>query len=1470
MSYIEDNICEAIELIVDKSVKEAGFDKTIQATVKSCVDESIGKYKIKYQDSSFYAYASSPDVVYGDNTLVYILIPQNDMTKDKTILGTVDKLGADYINPSDKDSGYEIIGVNGVSQNSPYSLSSYYKPDKGKTYREFILYDDEHNILSVDNDALKDYMEQATSLICGATFKTSLAAEQQLKGNYGIMFTVEYTNDVDETATYTKNYIVDVDNMIGNPYQLILGKRQFGIYKVSGTNFNRIVKISLFVENFPQQKNDDEIANNKLYDIEVSNIEFAASAELSEAELSGCALSLLTPSGAIFTENDADSATLPITAQIRIKGRVADPTIQKIPFYWFIEDLTIGNKSKFYNKYGGKGWRCLNKYNVIDEETNQVEWIDQGARLDLSILQAAAKENKIKCVIIYNNNTYTKTVTIKNKKGTVTISIESDSGTEFYYGVGSPTLTCKVNGIVDTSFNYSWAVEDEYGNLTQLEVEGPVLKNIQVQTIVDFVIYKCTVIDSTGSNKGTASIKIVNLLEAKNGYSLIINNGNQVFNYDENGVSPASKAQANPIAIETLSFSVYDNQGREISSDVIKGGSIQWKIPTKNTMLTEVSADRGTHEVNASLDCEYFNQALELSYNIQNKYYYNYKNNDIELKIQYKEINLFAKTNLMFTKQGETGTNGTSFVCRIVPNTNSVTPQYPVLNMIQKSDDGKYISGYFNFGAEQFLITTSPSTRAPFKVQVYREGELVFEGSENLLESNEPVVNVTWEILKNKYKNNVEDASDLTINENNGTINYTGQAHDEQICGANIIKCTVHYQKDNDNQILITTLPIIISYVEDSNYRIYLKDYSGFNYVQYTSDGTTPKYDNTNPFEIEIYNNSALVENDTYEWSKGGRYFSFADSAYLDSNDLIHLNSSIYTDKLNANQRNFKPIANYHGICVNNTVICKCGNYGTIYIPIHFYLNRYGLSQLNDWDGNSISIDEDGGFILSPQMGAGKKNNKNQFTGVLMGEVQESNKTQSETGLFGFHDGKRSFTLDAEDGHAIFGQGQGSLAIDPSEGKALLYSGDYWKNYTEKGLPQNYTESNKSGSGFLIDLSSARMESGSGGFTLDGSNGYVTIEHGGTIGGWSVGDNELSSRDRKIGLHSWDSKNDTDSTWAIWSGNGNFVVNYGGHLTATTATIGSGTNKIVIGKSGETDTHSALYSGSHDRLESSDTGFYLGTDGLSIGSNFSVTSLGELTAKSGTIAGWTIKTNNLNSGKTGYGPGNGSGIYLGTEGIGLGDNFYVSSVGELTAKYGHIGGWTISSDSLFSNGMSLNPTSGITLGSTFSVNSNGYLTSTSGTIGGWTIGTSSLSAGSLSLYSDGSMSGPGWSITAGGYATFNNVNITGGSIDVGGSTFSNDGGSTLASGTHYGGKTLSNYIADKVQAGIGDFDDLFANKSFTLGGRKVIWTSVISYITLTKLNVSTGKYTFVVTYKSVLADSSGGSESGISGGFSTS
>jgi len=57
-------------------------------------------------------------------------------------------------------------------------------------------------------------------------------------------------------------------------------------------------------------------------------------------------------------------------------------------------------------------------------------------------------------------------------------------------------------------------------------------------------------------------------------------------------------------------------------------------------------------------------------------------------------------------------------------------------------------------------------------------------------------------------------------------------------------------------------------------------------------------------------------------------------------------------------------------------------------MPIHLMLNQYGNAKLNGWDGNSIDIDDKGGVILAPQVGAGKKNKDNTFTGILMGEVK--------------------------------------------------------------------------------------------------------------------------------------------------------------------------------------------------------------------------------------------------------------------------------------------------------------------------------------------------------------------------------------------------------------------------------------------------------------------------------------------------
>lgn len=86
---IENQICETIEFIVAESIKKARFDRTIQAIIVSCEDPLIGKYRCNYQDTTIYAYSVSSSYSKGD--MVYIHIPENDMKKNKTILGLVDQ-----------------------------------------------------------------------------------------------------------------------------------------------------------------------------------------------------------------------------------------------------------------------------------------------------------------------------------------------------------------------------------------------------------------------------------------------------------------------------------------------------------------------------------------------------------------------------------------------------------------------------------------------------------------------------------------------------------------------------------------------------------------------------------------------------------------------------------------------------------------------------------------------------------------------------------------------------------------------------------------------------------------------------------------------------------------------------------------------------------------------------------------------------------------------------------------------------------------------------------------------------------------------------------------------------------------------------------------------------------------------------------------------------------------------------------
>lgn len=173
------------------------------------------------------------------------------------------------------------------------------------------------------------------------------------------------------------------------------------------------------------------------------------------------------------------------------------------------------------------------------------------------------------------------------------------------------------------------------------------------------------------------------------------------------------------------------------------------------------------------------------------------------------------------------------------------------------------------------------------------------------------------------------------------------------------------------------------------------------------------------------------------------------------------------------------------------------------------------------------------------------------------------------------------------------------------------------------------------------------------------------------------------------------------STVLTITSNGLSVV---GAIDATSGSIG---NLIIDGYlrfGGDTSYYiSANYN---------DGNYYVSLPGLRIDKASTAVFSGKLSAPSGVIGGFTISSSKLYSGKTSYSDSN-SGVYLGTDGIGLGaGSFYVTSAGKLYATNADI---------------------------------SGTITATGGTIGGFTINASSLTNSSGGSYIE---------ITSGSYKTY--------------------------------------------------------------------------------------------------------------------
>lgn len=1125
MSDINNQICDAIGIIVDKKLSQANFDKTIQATIVAQGDKTKGEYKVKYLDSSFYAYDKSGHD-YAVGTQVYVLVPENDLSKVKTILGTADKTkDIQPVIPEENKFEYLTNNLFIIQANKEFGIKSW----ENSSSLIYNTENDDNTNFKIDTNGLS-YIEKEDFdyFILKCNVRTNLQKSQQSLGTYGIRIIISAdlkenqqnneTENADSTNNNTENqktqnltleFVLDSTMMVGNPYSLVIPIEQIAGFNVA--NYTNIVikDISLFSNNFtsPLNEGEKDEGNNIFF----TDLSLQCANKISADNLNGNYLYVSVPNGQYLSADDGKDSVV-LKAIFQSKGQIIDPTkYSGLTYYWFKKNplISVADTERKYCKINGintEGWECLNTYdekNKVFKAGGDTYIIDKNSFL--------SNQQEYRCIALFDNLAYSKTKIVYNKNPQYIISLISDSGTVFYNNNGEPILTCSCRQNDETTVlaNYHWyatKIDGQRKNFYNEDNKEISTQSISINQYPDKAIIDCAVVIKSNDKKifiGVGTLELLNLKsDTTMPYNLTIKNGSQMFKYNTLGISPIHSSSTNSnvepsqkeksAVLQPLSFTLVNNKtGEEFTA----GSSQKWILPPDNETMFDFSALKDKlqdYNKEGYEGYRVYEGETSLSFSIKSRYDYTKINNTILLEVVKENQTYKAKTNILFTKEGDNGTNGTDYVCQIVG--------------IQGNKEISFSEGipyyYYNKENGAKFYYNQETIKNQLKLKVFKNGE-------NLEIDNSQII---WSVLKSPFFKK-EDGTYISTKEypyiltvdSSGVIKeneiYQNLTDTEKRDLANIIiiKAECLFKDANNYKSIYATLPIGIVLNETNINNNYIKRQSGFYYVVYDADGTNPTYDNTDAGIFEIISTLAPPEGKqyVYKWEPIGEqlYLQKVKEKDKDNNDII-------------NPIKIKAIAKEPLVAENisNGISCKIylidktnisydkegeiivDSFSPIYqiiIPIHLYINRFGHAAINGWDGNTVSIDTEGGVVLAPQIGAGDKDENNAFTGVLMGtsllkdydkSTTNTNVYKKETGLMGLSHGERSFFLNSEDGSAVFGKnGSGQIKFIPTD---------------ENGKPQaiitggSYLEGNN-GTGMEINLSEPSITYGNGKFSVN-------------------------------------------------------------------------------------------------------------------------------------------------------------------------------------------------------------------------------------------------------------------------------------------------------------------------------------------------------------------------------------------------
>ena len=263
---LQDSILKAIDAITKTRIDKLQLDKTVTAEIIKCTNALSREYKCSYNGGNITAYAAE-GATYTNGQSVYVLIPQSDMTKRKTIVGVSsakeDDENISFVSSALSD--YNLIGKNVINDKKniqPVGLHSYKKEEYFLLYDYATRNDSSRNYVNIEIEELNNNLKQAEALMIEASFQTRLPKAHKLSqdGVYGLQFVLAFadrdkTDENGKPATKYISYVIDSNNMTGNPFRFSSWSEQYQIYPIDIENFLYIDSILFYEKDFIEKDN---------------------------------------------------------------------------------------------------------------------------------------------------------------------------------------------------------------------------------------------------------------------------------------------------------------------------------------------------------------------------------------------------------------------------------------------------------------------------------------------------------------------------------------------------------------------------------------------------------------------------------------------------------------------------------------------------------------------------------------------------------------------------------------------------------------------------------------------------------------------------------------------------------------------------------------------------------------------------------------------------------------------------------------------------------------------------------------------------------------------------------------------------------------------------------------------------------------------------------------------------------------